>query len=515
MVSAAASNQAIMVRTVVGDETQLNSMETQLSESGIPAQVGLAIGKLGGPRSNRDSVFALIPTPKNDGVDPASLTSENLETKSARADKRKTSKGKPMTDSSSLVIDIDWVGEHAHQVSKMLVGGLHVIGIYVWCGESTFKNSTLVLWQAVKTIARAVPVYEKGEADERIVVHISYSPRRWSCRSCSLDGNFTSMSFRPCDLKMSKLLSTLQTFTSIYNFDIRLPLFQDDIQKANDMKKILLKAISLLSEQLKSAKALLDGSLITEDKGSVAEGSHEIDLLLPFADVISMQAGSCEEVVGLVTFSGTIFAQAHTFPREPLLQTVEDLKRDVIASLKSRFDILYDEAEQASISLIPEESSESEENSLLKPRHPLVSCNWSETCSFVLPRRVLVPWLDGIFSCDYLQPTEVFQDVYERCKELLSMEIPPDQSTILEPEAPGATSIGASFWGMVAGNSASSSLKPGQENCREPGKDAVRHLPKLRMALRSLYGAIAMSVMIIAMLMSLIMMFIDRRTERQ
>lgn len=503
-----------MVRTVVGDETQLNSMETQLSESGIPVQVGLAIGKLGGSRSNRDSVFALIPTPKNDGVDPASVTSENLESKSARADKRKVSKGKPMTDSSSLIIDIDWVGEHAHQVSKMLVGGLHVMGIYVWCGESTFKNSTLVLWQAVKTIARAVPVYENGEADERIVVHISYSPKRWSCRSCSLDGNFTSMSFRPCDLKMTKLLSTLQTFTSIYNFEIRLPLLQDDVQKANDMKKILLKAISLLSERLKSAKALLDGSLITKDKGSVAEGPHEIDILLPFADVISMQAGSCEEVVGLVTFSGTIFAQAHSFPREPLLQTVEDLKQDIIASLKSRLDILSDEAEQASISLIPEDSNASEESSLLKPGHPLISCNWSEPCSFVFPRRVLVPWLDGIFICDYLQPTETFQDLDERCKELLSMEIPPDQSAILEPEAPGATSIGTSFWGMVVGNSSSSSVKAGQENSREPGKDVISNLAKLRMGLRSLYGATAVSVMIIAMLIALVMMLVDQRTER-
>lgn len=323
------------------------------------------------------------------------------------------------------------------------------------------------------------------------------------------------MSFRPCDLKMTKLLSTLQTFTSIYSFDIRLPLLRDDIQNANDMKKILLKAISLLSKQLKSAKALLDGSLITKDKGSVAEGPHEIDILVPFADVISVQAGSCEEVVGLVTFSGTIFAQAHTFPREPLLQTVEDLKRDIIASLKSRLDILCDEAEQASISLIPEDNSASDESSPLKPGNPLVSCNWSEPCSFVFPRRVLVPWLDGIFICDYLQPTETFQDLDERCKELLSMEIPPDQSANLEPEVPGATSIGTSFWGMAFKNSASSSIKPGQENSREPGKDAISNLAKLRMALTSLYGAIAVSVMIIAILISLLMMLVGKRTERQ
>ncbi|KAH9300674.1 hypothetical protein KI387_012257 [Taxus chinensis] len=271
-----------MVRTVVGDETHLNSIETKLSQSPISVQVGLAIGKLGGANSNRDSVFALIPTPPNDGLDPASLISAES-SKSGRADKKKVTKGKSAVDSSSLTIDVEWVAEHARQVSKMLVGGLHVVGIYVWAAESAFKNSTLVLWQAVKAIARATPVNVNGEADERILVHISYSPRR-------------------------------------------LPLLQEDIQKTNNMKKVLLKAIGLLDEQLKSAKALLDGTLVTEDKLSIPGGPHEIELLLPFADVKSLQAGSSEEVAGLVVFSGTIFAQAYTFPREPLLQAVEDLK---------------------------------------------------------------------------------------------------------------------------------------------------------------------------------------------
>lgn len=33
------------------------------------------------------------------------------------------------------------------QVSRLLVGGVKVIGIYVWVAEIVFKNSTLVLCQ--------------------------------------------------------------------------------------------------------------------------------------------------------------------------------------------------------------------------------------------------------------------------------------------------------------------------------------------------------------------------------
>lgn len=501
-----------MVKAVVGDESQLNSAESRLGESGIPVQVGLAIGKLGGSKANRDYLFALIPTPQNEGLEPAALVSENAEPKPGRSDKKKSSKGKSVADSSSLMIDVEWVGEHARQVSRMLVGGLHVIGIYVWASENAVRNSTLILWQVVKAVAKAAPVYANVEEDERILVHISYSPRRWSCRTCNLDSNFTSMSFRPCDLKLTKLLSTLQTFRSTYNFDVRLALFQEDIRKANNMKKILMKAISLLADQLKSVKALLDGTLITEETISVPGGPHEIELLLPFADVKSLEADSSEEVVGLVAFSGTVFAQAYNFPRDPLLQAVEDLKADIITSLKSRLEILSEDVEEAPASIVSEDTNSNENSSVLE-QDPLFSCNWSEPCSFVFPRRVLVPWLDGIFICDYLQSKETFQDLFERCEELMSMKSPPDESEIFEPEASGSTTIGTSFWGMVLGSSISSACTEGQSHSRHTEKDFANNLSSSKvLGFGSLHGAVALVVVILAVLIALITMAIGHRT---
>eukprot|EP01018_Ginkgo_biloba_P002403 Gb_15498 [translate_table: standard] len=498
-----------MVRTVVGDEAQLNSTETQLSESRILVQVGIVIGRLGGARSNRDSVFALIPTPHNEGVDPAYLTSENAESRLGRGEKKKGSKGKSTADSSSLVIDVDWVGEHARQVSKMLLGGLHVVGIYVWANENSFKNSSLVLWQTLKAIATGAPVYENGESDERLLIHISYSPRRWLCRSCNLDANFTSMSFRPCELKMTKAISTLQTFSSVYSFEVRLPVYREDSRKTSDMRKILLKAVSLQAEQLKCAKALINGSLVTEDNGSIAGGPNEIDLLLPFSDDNPVQAGSNEEVVGLVVFSGTIYAQAYTSSREQLSQAIADLKGDIISSLKSRLEILCDEAEQASASVNSGENRAPEDASLINQGHPLFSCDWSEPCNFVFPRRVLVPWLDGIFICDYLQPTETFEDLAERCEELMSMKNLPDPSTILEPEPPGTTSIGRSFWSIVA----SANCTQGKEDSRELGKDTVILLPKPRI-IASLHAVIAVGIVILAMLIAFALLVVGPRTTR-
>jgi hypothetical protein len=35
------------------------------------------------------------------------------------------------------------------KVSRMLVGGMKVIGVYVWVSDSAFKNSTITLFQVI------------------------------------------------------------------------------------------------------------------------------------------------------------------------------------------------------------------------------------------------------------------------------------------------------------------------------------------------------------------------------
>ncbi|KAG1359583.1 putative protein odr-4 [Cocos nucifera] len=163
-----------MVKSVVGEETQLKSAEDRLFQSSVPAQVGLIVGKLSSD-SNRGFVYDLITTPPTDGGGPAcSLRSEG----GGRDDKKKVSKGGKPSAEPSLVIDGDWVAEHARQVSRMLLGGMNVVGIYIWASEASFKATTpSILAQAVRLVAQAASWYN-SEFDESLLIHISYSPRR-------------------------------------------------------------------------------------------------------------------------------------------------------------------------------------------------------------------------------------------------------------------------------------------------------------------------------------------------
>jgi hypothetical protein len=135
----------------------------------------------------------------------------------------------------------------------MLLGGMTVIGIYIWASEASFKaTSPAVLSQVLRAVSQVAPLYGTG-VDERLLIHISYSPRRWACRICDM----SSGRLRPCDFKYTKLLASLQTFRCTYNFEIRLPVVQ-----AEPFKKVISKAISHLTKQVQNAKALIDGVLV-------------------------------------------------------------------------------------------------------------------------------------------------------------------------------------------------------------------------------------------------------------
>lgn len=44
-----------------------------------------------------------------------------------------------------MIIDVESVS----QVARMLVGGMKVVGIYLWVSNDAFKNSTIILSQVV------------------------------------------------------------------------------------------------------------------------------------------------------------------------------------------------------------------------------------------------------------------------------------------------------------------------------------------------------------------------------
>ncbi|KAG2698640.1 hypothetical protein I3760_07G159500 [Carya illinoinensis] len=327
-----------MVKAVVGEESQLKLIEDRLSQSGLPVQLGLLVGKLSSPL-DRGFVFDLVPTPPNDAGEAACSLLESV-----KDDKEKGTKSRSQAaEVSSLFIDDDWVAEHARQVARMLVGGVGVVGIYIWVSSDAFKNSTIMLYQTIKGVAEATPVLET-DREERLLIHICYSPMRWTCRNCTWTSNITSSSLRPCDFKMGRVLTSLQTFKCTYNFNLSLPICHESASNVQTLRDVLRQGISHHAKELKDAKAIIDGNLVVGDEPCTLDGVHEVELLLPFMKDSNAEACSRKDALGVLVFNGSVCSFAYLNSKEPISQAVSDIKMDIIMSLQSRLDIICDEA---------------------------------------------------------------------------------------------------------------------------------------------------------------------------
>ncbi|XP_041017265.1 protein odr-4 homolog isoform X2 [Juglans microcarpa x Juglans regia] len=440
-----------MVKAVVGEETQLKLIEDRLSQSGLPvqyvfriSQLGLVVGKLSSPL-DRGFVFDLVPTPPNDAGEPACSLLESV-----KDDKKKGTKSRSQaTEVSSLFIDRDWVAEHARQVARMLVGGVRVVGIYIWVSSDAFKNSTIMLSQTIKGVAEATPLQET-DREERLLIHICYSPMRWTCRNCTWTSNITSSSLRPCDFKMGRVLTSLQTFKCTYNFNLRLPICHESASNVQTLSDVLRQGISHHAKELKDAKAIIDGNLVVSDEPCKLDGVHEVELLLPFMKDSIAEECSRKDALGVLVLNGSVCSFAYLNSKEPISQAVSDIKMDIIMSLQSRLDIICDEA-YGDVGPKDDASSEASDGiSTDKPVSQLVLHFLRKECSLPFPRRVFVPWLGGTYICDYLQPSETLEVLKDHCVELMSMEGPTDASTILKPEIEAPSLVTKSFWDVAA-----------------------------------------------------------------
>ncbi|KAG6648657.1 hypothetical protein CIPAW_07G161600 [Carya illinoinensis] len=423
-----------MVKAVVGEESQLKLIEDRLSQSGLPVQLGLVVGKLSSPL-DRGFVFDLVPTPPNDAGEAACSLLESV-----KDDKEKGTKSRSQAaEVSSLFIDDDWVAEHARQ-----------------------------LLQTIKGVAEATPVLET-DREERLLIHICYSPMRWTCRNCTWTSNITSSSLRPCDFKMGRVLTSLQTFKCTYNFNLSLPICHESASNVQTLRDVLRQGISHHAKELKDAKAIIDGNLVVGDEPCTLDGVHEVELLLPFMKDSNAEACSRKDALGVLVFNGSVCSFAYLNSKEPISQAVSDIKMDIIMSLQSRLDIICDEA-YGDVGPKDDASPEASDGiSTNKPVSQLVLHFLRKECSLSFPRRVFVPWLAGTYICDYLQPSETLEVLKDHCVELMSMEGPTDASTILKPEIEAPSLVTKSFWDVAAPFYSASSFPFGDD--MEEGRD--------------------------------------------
>ena len=446
-------------RTALLEEDAVQATFDALLRDRAPAQVGLLVGKL--EVGTRDFVLALVPFPdwKDDDEDAPGGA--------ARA-------SKPSGD--ALDVDEDWIVEHSTQVSRMLPGGVDVVGTYAFASDAAFKAASTALTRATVEIARAanavgVPATRSRHqrADRRLVLHLSSTTRKLTLRRCVVPASRSAPvePTAPVEHKTGRVMSQMVRIDARHHIDLRLD--GADAARGADLRDIAARVIEAEATRVAAADALLAGEFRDPDddlaavaeaaKADTIDGARRVEAILlcpprstSTAAAITRGAGEGSEgssedgrVSGRATLRGAISARAYAYGRESVARAVADLKSDIIASLRARLDLLVDEAEEqdGDGDGDGDGTGNGTGNAASKSNasgDPLAEGGAKLAAAVRLPRRAWVRWREGCAVCDYLVDGETTADVVERCEEVLRWKPPGGEADVALAEAPAVES---------------------------------------------------------------------------
>uniref|UniRef100_A0A3B3DPA5 Protein odr-4 homolog n=1 Tax=Oryzias melastigma TaxID=30732 RepID=A0A3B3DPA5_ORYME len=363
-----------MGRVYIVDEDVEEYLSKLCSQQAGPV-TGLLIGQSSG---QRDFVVIAAPTPKDE-------------------------------ESAGKTVDKEWVSEHARQVSRMLLGGLTVLGVFM-ITDADAKDTITTLRQLVFAVENLISSEQKwspaeDDVTDCVTLHVNPKTRKTVCRT--FDIKDPKSAAKPADLKYQSGVGSCWTTVSCWlNVDLLIPLPDSRASKENSQK-----GLQVWTRQIENAVCLIDGKKLPEDS-ELTSGQVVYDELhrpLMQCRILLLSAVRQEEqrsadVVqpcgGSVTVRGAVHCRAFLHTHKPKVKLAEKLlKRDAISTVATRVQMLLDEP------LASEEQIKDE---------------------FCLPRRIFCPLKSSgsLYVCDYQFSDEGLSEIVDRLKEMLGCSFP-------------------------------------------------------------------------------------------
>ncbi|XP_039458027.1 protein odr-4 homolog isoform X3 [Oreochromis aureus] len=164
-------------------------------------------------------------------------------------------------------VDKEWVTEHARQVSRMLPGGLSVVGVFI-ITDADAKDALTTLRQllfAVENLISSEHLWDPADDDVTDCVTLQINPktRKTVCRT--FDIKDPKSVAKPADWKyQSGLCSSWATVSCSLNVDMLLPLPNNRTSTGN-MEECLKEGLKAWAHQIECGLCLIDGKRLPED----------------------------------------------------------------------------------------------------------------------------------------------------------------------------------------------------------------------------------------------------------
>ncbi|XP_010364196.1 protein odr-4 homolog [Rhinopithecus roxellana] len=391
-----------MGRTYIVEET-VGQYLSNINLQGKAFVSGLLIGQCS---SQKDYVILATRTP------PKKEQSENLKHPKAKLDN----------------LDEEWATEHAYQVSRMLPGGLLVLGVFIITTlelANDFQNALRRLMFAVeKSINRKrLWNFTEEEVSERVTLHICASTKKIFCRT--YDIHDPKSSARPADWKyQSGLSSSWLSLECTVHINIHIPLSATSVSYT--LEKNTKNGLTRWAKEIENGVYLINGQVKDEDcdllegqkkssRGNTQATSHSFDVRVLTQLLLNSDHRSTATVQicsGSVNLKGAVKCRAYIHSSKPKVKdAVQAVKRDILNTVADRCEILF---EDLLLNEIPEKKD-------------------SEKEFHILPHRVFIP-LPGstVMLCDYKFDDEPAEEIRDHFMEMLDHAIQIEDLKIAE-----------------------------------------------------------------------------------
>ncbi|XP_070253306.1 protein odr-4 homolog isoform X1 [Myotis yumanensis] len=390
-----------MGRTYIVEET-IGQYLSNLNLQGKSFVSGLLIGQCS---SQKDYVILATRTP------PKEENNENLKHPKDKVDN----------------LDEEWATEHANQVSRMLPGGLLVLGVFIITTlemGNDFQNTLRRLVFAVEKSMNKKRLWNftEEEVSDRVTLHICSSTKKILCRT--YDIHDPKSSAKPADWKYQNGLSTSWlSLECTVHINIHIPLSTTSV--SYPLEKNTKNGLARWAKQIENGVYLINGQVKAEDcdllegqkkpRGNAQASSCSFDVRVLTQLLLNSDHRSTATVQicsGSVNLKGAVKSRAYIHSNKPKVKdAVQAVKRDILNTVADRCEILF---EDLLLNEIPEKKD-------------------SEKEFHILPHRVFVP-IPGstVMLCDYKFGDESAEEIRDHFIEMLDHRIQIEDLEIAE-----------------------------------------------------------------------------------
>nr|XP_019956837.1 PREDICTED: protein odr-4 homolog [Paralichthys olivaceus] len=224
-------------------------------------------------------------------------------------------------------LDKEWVTEHARQVSRMLPGGLCVLGVFI-ITESDSKDTLTTLRQLVFAVENLISsehlwTPEDDDVTDCVTLHVNPKTRK------TFDVKDPKSMAKPADWKyQSGVCSSWSMVSCCLNVDMLLPLPNDRTGTEN-MDVCVKEGLKAWADKIKTGFCLFDGKKLPEDTELTAGQKRNVrqkwsaQLLITPGE--RRQTDVIQQCGGSMSVRGTIHSRAYLHNNKPKAKLAEKM----------------------------------------------------------------------------------------------------------------------------------------------------------------------------------------------